>query len=178
MQTTAFRALSACFCSGNCRVKNYYLLATDPHLIIGPKCPVAKLVNETSYMAQLADTKKKHILIVDDDITALDIVSYLFEEKGYNVERCADGHSAIESIRENNPDLLLVDLLMPQINGVDTVKRIRELGHGEIPIIAFTAVDEPELHKDAIDAGCNDLLTKPCSAEKLIRHIKKFLPDL
>lgn len=122
--------------------------------------------------------KERHILVIDDDITSLDIVSYLFEERGYKVERCADGYAAIRFVQETRPDLLIVDLMMPRINGVDTVREIRQLGLKDVPIIAFTAVDEPELHRDAIDAGCNEVLTKPCPAEKLIRHIKRLLPNI
>lgn len=121
-------------------------------------------------------SKPKHIVVIDDDITSLDIVSYLFEERGYNVERFADGLSAIESLKKAEPDLLIVDLMMPHINGVQTVKQVRELGLAALPILAFTAVDEPELHQEALDAGCNEVLTKPCAAGKLVRHIEQLLP--
>lgn len=119
---------------------------------------------------------QRHILILDDDITSLDIVSYLFEERGYRVDRCTDGFAAIEHLKASPPDLLVVDLMMPKINGVDTVRQIRELGYKGIPIIAFTAVDEPTLHREAIGAGCNEVLTKPCPAEKLVKHIRRLLP--
>lgn len=119
----------------------------------------------------------KNILVIDDDITSLDIVSFLFEERGYHVERCADGFTAIEYTKRSAPDLIIVDLMMPQINGTETVRSIRALGFTEIPIIAFTAVDEPELHREATSAGCNEVLTKPCRPDKLMKHIKQFLPD-
>ena len=122
-----------------------------------------------------ASEATKNILLIDDDITALDIVSFLFEERGYAVERCTDGYAAIESVKLNAPDLIIVDLMMPQINGVDTVREIRSLGV-EVPIIAFTAVDEPVLHDTAEDAGCDLVLTKPCRPERLVEHIKALLP--
>lgn len=119
----------------------------------------------------------KVILVIDDDITALDIVSYLFEEKGYEVQRSPDGLSAINSVRDNPPDLIIVDLMMPGINGVETVKEIRALGFVSKPIIAFTAVDEPTLHEEALRAGCNVVLTKPCRPDKLVQHIQSLVPD-
>ncbi len=126
----------------------------------------------------MAEKDPRKILVIDDDITSLDIVSYLFEKKGYEVERCADGFSAIESIQEIEPDILIVDLMMPNINGVETVTRIRrDLKIEDTPIIAFTAVDDPNLHQQAVDAGCNEVLTKPCPAEKLIRVISRYLAD-
>lgn len=118
---------------------------------------------------------EKQILVIDDDITSLDIVSYLFEEKGYAVERCADGHAAIEFVKSHRPDILLVDLMMPQINGVETVREIRALGLSETPIIAFTAVDDPDVHAEAREAGCNEVLTKPLHPKKLLEKIERFL---
>lgn len=123
------------------------------------------------------EIKSKHILMIDDDITALDIVSYLFEERGYEVERCADGFDALEYLTNIKPDLILVDLRMPNIDGVQTVKKIREMGLSAVPIIAFTAVDDPDLHAEALQAGCQEVLTKPCPAEKLVRYIKRYLPE-
>ena len=119
-------------------------------------------------------TEKKKILIIDDDITALDIVSFLFEQKGFAVERKTDGFGAIDYVKEHTPDLIVVDLRMPGIDGVETVKRIRALGIS-VPIIAFTAVDEPQLHYDAEQAGCNRVLTKPCRPDKLLEHINQLL---
>ncbi|MFN8388974.1 MAG: response regulator [Bdellovibrionota bacterium] len=120
---------------------------------------------------------QRNILVIDDDITSLDIVSFLFEERGFHVERCADGYSAIEFTKQTTPDLIIVDLMMPQINGADTVRSIRALGYDQIPIIAFTAVDEPDLHREAEEAGCNTVLTKPCRPDKLLKHIRQYLPE-
>ena len=116
-----------------------------------------------------------HIVVIDDDITSLDIISFLFENRGYRVHRCADGNAAIDYVRDVKPDLLIVDLMMPQINGVDTIREIRQLGFDTVPIVAFTAVDDPQLHQEARDAGCNEVLTKPCSPDRLLKHVKKFL---
>ena len=114
----------------------------------------------------------KNILVIDDDITSLDIVSFLFEERGYHVERCTDGFAAIEYVKNNHPDLIIVDLMMPQINGVETVREIRKLGLNKVPIVAFTAVDEPQLHEEAEAAGCDRVLTKPCRPDQLVESIK------
>lgn len=117
----------------------------------------------------------KQILVIDDDITSLDIVSFVFEKQGYTVTRFADGHSAIDFLQNNVVDLTIIDLMMPQINGIDTVRLIRTEKLTDCPIIAFTAVDDPQLHQAAIDAGCNSVLTKPCPTEKLVREIRRYL---
>jgi CheY-like chemotaxis protein len=114
------------------------------------------------------------ILIVDDDMTALDIVDFLFEDKGFEVVRSADGQSAVKCIKEVNPDIILVDLMMPNMSGQDAVRLIRQNGY-KLPIVAFTAVDDPEIHQDALAAGCNLVLTKPCKPSVLVAHINNLL---
>lgn len=116
----------------------------------------------------------KKILIIDDDMTALDIVDYLFEDKGFEVARRADGITALDCVEEEKPDAILVDLMMPKMNGQECVKLIREKGIN-VPIVAFTAVDDPEIHQEALDAGCNLVLTKPCKPALLVHHIEKLL---
>lgn len=116
----------------------------------------------------------KKILIIDDDVTALDIVDFLFEDKGFEVVRRADGVSALECVETVTPDIILIDLMMPKMSGQDCVREIRKRGLTQ-PIVAFTAVDDPEIHQDAIDAGCNLVLTKPCKPQALVKHIEQLL---
>lgn len=116
----------------------------------------------------------KKILIIDDDVTALDIVDYLFEDEGFDVVRRADGISALETIDDGVPDIILIDLMMPRMNGQECVRQIRSRGI-DIPIVAFTALDDPEVHQEAIDAGCNLVLTKPCKPTMLVKHIESLL---
>lgn len=116
----------------------------------------------------------KKILIIDDDVTALDIVDFLFEEKGFEVVRRADGSSAVSSIEDVSPDIILVDLMMPKMNGQETVRQLRKKGVA-VPIVAFTALDDPDIHQEALDAGCNLVLTKPCKPAVLVQHIQNLL---
>src|SRR5262245_37309875 len=99
------------------------------------------------------DTRMREILLIDDDITSLDIISFLFEGRGFGLRRCANGHAAIDAVREKRPDLILVDLMMPGLNGMDTVREIRALGLESLPIIAFTAAEDVDLHMDALASG-------------------------
>ena len=116
------------------------------------------------------------ILIIDDDVTALDIVDYLFQDKGFEVVRRADGKAALECVADVSPNIILIDLMMPLMNGQECVRRIREMGL-QLPIIAFTALDDPEIHKEAMDAGCNLVLTKPCRPALLVEHVEKMLEE-
>jgi CheY-like chemotaxis protein len=117
---------------------------------------------------------QRTILIIDDDVTALDIVDFLFEEKGFEVVRRADGISALECVDEVAPDIILVDLMMPKMNGQETIRQLRKKGI-TVPIVAFTALDDPDIHQEASDAGCNLVLTKPCKPTILVQHIQNLL---
>ena len=117
---------------------------------------------------------KKRIVLIDDDITSLDIMAFLFEQGGYEIERFADGLLAVDYISSNPPDVVLVDLMMPGINGIQTTDMIRSLGYLG-PIIAFTALDDAEIHAAAMDAGCNEVVTKPCQGKRLLSLIERHL---
>ena len=118
----------------------------------------------------------KKILIIDDDVTALDIVDFLFEDRGFEVVRRADGLAALECIDKEKPDAVLVDLMMPRLNGQETVRQIRSRGI-KVPVVAFTALDDPEIHQEAREAGCNLVLTKPCKPSVLVKHIEDLLAE-
>ena len=119
----------------------------------------------------------KKILIIDDDVTALDIVDYLFENKGFDVVRRGDGVAALACVDQVAPEIILIDLMMPKMSGQDCVKEIRKKGIS-IPIVAFTALDDPEVHQQAMSAGCNLVLTKPCRPNVLVKHIEDLLAQV
>ena len=121
-------------------------------------------------------TSQRKILIIDDDVTALDIVDFLFEEKGFEVFRRADGLSALDCVDEVSPDIILVDLMMPKMNGQETVRQLRKKGV-TVPVVAFTALDDPDVHQEAVDAGCDLVLTKPCKPAILVQHIQNLLKN-
>lgn len=117
---------------------------------------------------------KKKIVLIDDDITSLDIIAFLFEQGGFEIERFAEGQKAVDYIKENPPHAVLVDLMMPGVNGIQATDMIRQTGYLK-PIIAFTAIDDPEIHAAALDAGCNEVVTKPCQGKKLLSLIEKHV---
>ena len=116
----------------------------------------------------------RKILVIDDDMTALDIVDLLFEDKGFEVIRRADGISALGCVEEVAPDGILIDLMMPKMNGQSCIKEIRAKGI-TVPIVAFTALDDPEVHQEALDAGGDLVLTKPCKPAVLLKHVETLL---
>jgi DNA-binding response OmpR family regulator len=117
----------------------------------------------------------RKILIVDDDLTALDIINLLFEDAGFEVDACTNGWAALSQLDSFRPDIILIDLMMPQISGQDLIRFIRDRPW-QGPIIAFTALDDPITHSEALNAGCSAVLTKPCKAGELVEQVQRLIP--
>ena len=99
-----------------------------------------------------------------------------FELKGYRVFEAEDGQEALEKARELRPSLIVIDLNMPVLDGLETVKNLREReGPGEqIPIVAITAYDVPGMEDAALETGCDRYLRKPLDLEELDRALRSF----
>jgi len=115
----------------------------------------------------------KKILLVDDDLTSLDIVALLLEKSGYEVVRVNDSRLALDSFREASPDLVLIDIMMPEVSGVEVTEKIRS--ESIVPIIAFTACMEELTHQEVIAAGASALVTKPLNRLSLVGMIDKYI---
>lgn len=115
------------------------------------------------------------ILIIDDDITALDIMDILFEGRGFEVVRQPSGTSALAHLEQATPDVILIDLMMPNMQGQECIRQMRERGVS-VPIVAFTALDDPRVHQEARQAGCTKVIVKPCKSNELIKEIELLLP--
>ena len=97
-----------------------------------------------------------------------------FEVKGYRVFEAEDGQQALEIARRYRPSLMVIDLNMPVLDGLETIKKFRQLeGNGEqIPIVAITAYDVYGMEEAALETGCNRYLSKPLHLEDLDRALK------
>ena len=104
---------------------------------------------------------KRKILVAEDYADAREFMKFLLQSYGYQVVEAADGFEAVESLKAEFPDLILMDMSMPVMDGVEATKAIRKLKEGAvIPIIAVTAHGK-RFYERAIEAGCNDLIEKP-----------------
>ena len=99
-----------------------------------------------------------------------------FELKGYQVFEAEDGQEALEMARRHRPSLIVMDLNMPVLDGLEAVKSLREIeGPGqEIPIVAITAYDVPGMEEAALETGCNKYLSKPLDLSELDRTLKSL----
>ncbi|HEX8289874.1 MAG TPA: response regulator [Pyrinomonadaceae bacterium] len=115
------------------------------------------------------------ILIVEDYEDVRICMKFLIESYGYEVIEAADGLQAIESFRHHFPDLVLMDISMPKMDGLSATKEIRKFeGTVKTPIIAVTAHGK-QFYERAIEAGCNDLVNKPVDFDNLEPLLNQYL---
>ena len=116
---------------------------------------------------------KGKILIIDDSATNVFLLQTLLEEQGYTVLFAYNGHEAIEYIDKQKFDLLLLDIMMPGIDGYDILEKL-STDQSNTPVIMVTAKDDRDSEKKARDMGATDYVTKPVNFEKLIKLVQKY----
>jgi DNA-binding response OmpR family regulator len=123
------------------------------------------------------DRTGKAVLVVDDDPRNLELLAVKLSQEGYRVITAQSGKDALESIKLEKPGLVLLDIMMPEMNGIETLKGIKAL-EPSIPVAMVTAVwDEDEARK-AIEAGAYEYITKPIDMEHLrLAVLVKLFPD-
>ncbi len=114
-----------------------------------------------------------NILIVEDDPSIRKLVRVNLTKRGYTVSEAEDSHQAITLFQEVPVDLVVLDLLLPGLSGVDVCKWIR--ARSDVPIIVLSARQEEELKVAALDAGADDYVTKPFGQEELLARVRAFL---
>jgi CheY-like chemotaxis protein/MinD-like ATPase involved in chromosome partitioning or flagellar assembly len=116
------------------------------------------------------------ILIVDDEIDTLRLIGLMLEKQGYNIVAAESGLKALEVIKREKPDLVLLDVMMPDLDGFEVAKRIRgDMEIGETPIIMFTAKTQVEDKVIGLESGADVYLTKPTQPRELFAQVKVLL---
>jgi CheY-like chemotaxis protein len=128
---------------------------------------------EISHSHHLAD---KRVLVVDDDPISREISTFLLNELGLSTDTAADGAEALEKAQQTAYDLILMDMQMPRMDGLEAARQIREtLGITRVPIVAMTANAFTEDRDACMAAGMNDFLSKPVVHERLQEILQKYL---
>lgn len=118
----------------------------------------------------------KKILIVDDEKDIVDLVSYNLEKEGYKCYTAYDGEQALEKARDKKPDLILLDIMMPKMDGIEACRRIKEDPElNQIYIAFLTARSEEYSELAGFDVGADDYITKPIKPRVLLSRIKAIL---
>jgi two-component system alkaline phosphatase synthesis response regulator PhoP len=120
--------------------------------------------------------KKEKILLVDDEQDILDLISYNLEKEGYRVATATNGQEALDVVRSFAPDLILLDVMMPEMDGIETCVEIRKLEFMNAPLIAFlTARGEDYSQIAGFDAGADDYISKPIKPRVLMSRVQALL---
>ena len=113
------------------------------------------------------------ILVVDDETSVTDLIGYNLEKAHYEVLVAHDGEAALQTAQEQNPDLILLDLMLPKIDGLDVCRELRKTS--QVPIIMVTARGEEADRVIGLELGADDYLCKPFSMRELMARIKAVL---
>ncbi|MBW6486967.1 MAG: winged helix-turn-helix domain-containing protein [Syntrophobacterales bacterium] len=119
---------------------------------------------------------KKQIIVADDEQDILELVSFNLEQEGFSVIKAGNGRKALELIRAKKPDLVMLDLMMPEMNGMDVCRAVR--GNAEtadIPIIMLTAKADPLDKILGLEIGADDYITKPFHVREMIARVRSLL---
>jgi CheY-like chemotaxis protein len=117
----------------------------------------------------------KTVLIVEDYADTRTMMKYLLQSYGYAVTEASDGQEAVTKVKESKPDLILMDLSLPNMDGLTATQIIRKFdGFSKIPIIAVTAYGN-SYYRQALEAGCDDLINKPLDFNNLEPILNQYL---
>jgi CheY-like chemotaxis protein len=118
----------------------------------------------------------KTILLVDDMETVLLFEKTMLKGSGITLRTAKNGALALKEIAQSPPDLILLDVIMPELDGIETCRRIKQDEKTRhIPVVMVTTKGEPEMVQKAIDAGCNDFITKPLDKTELLSKVRAHL---
>ncbi|MCX7706503.1 MAG: response regulator transcription factor [Anaerolineae bacterium] len=113
------------------------------------------------------------ILVVDDDKKIVDLVTLYLKRDGYNVLKAYDGQEALDLARRKQPDLIVLDLMLPELDGTDVCRLLR--AESQVPIIMLTARSTDEDKLQGLDIGADDYVTKPFNPRELVARIRAVL---
>jgi two-component system chemotaxis response regulator CheY len=119
------------------------------------------------------------ILIVDDDATTRRLLGFYLKTRGYEVAYAENGLEGLEKLGAENPNLVISNINMPYMDGIEFVKTVRAGSeHSEVPILMVTTESDPEEQDRAQSAGVNGYLVKPVTAEAVMQHIRYILKNM
>ncbi len=118
----------------------------------------------------------KTILIVEDEVNLVELLKFRLESKGYNVETAFDGEDGLDKIGKVRPDLIILDIMMPKIDGYEVCRRLKaDQKTKDIPIIILTARTQNKDMDQAQAVGADSFITKPFEPTDLLKEIEKLL---
>ena len=117
---------------------------------------------------------KPRVLVVDDDRAVRDSLRRSLEFNGYDVSLAADGAEALVTLGSAHPDVVVMDVMMPRLDGIETTRALRATGN-DVPVLVLTARDAVGDRVEGLDAGADDYLTKPFALQELLARLRALL---
>jgi Response regulators consisting of a CheY-like receiver domain and a winged-helix DNA-binding domain len=121
----------------------------------------------------MSELKDKLVLVVDDEARMVNFMRMNLELEGMRVATASNGREAVDRVREDMPDVVLLDVMMPVMDGFEALRRIRQLS--QVPVLMLTAKDEEEDRVRGLELGADDYIGKPFSHRELVSRIKAVL---
>ena len=121
----------------------------------------------------MSNTKK--IVLAEDNSIFLLLLKFRLEKEGYKILTAVDGKEAIDLIEEHSPELILTDIMMPFISGLEVISHVRNKLNMKTPIIVFSSAGQEEIVLKAFDLGATDFMSKPFSPHELVIRVKRLL---
>ena len=115
----------------------------------------------------------KTVLTIDDDTAITELLAMLLRTHGYEVKTANNGDEGVKAIKKLNPHVVILDLMMPGMDGWQVCKNVREFSN--VPIVILSALDDPAMIASALDAGADDYLVKPVSSSILVAHLNRLI---
>lgn len=115
------------------------------------------------------------ILVVEDDPQNLYLVKFLLEKSGYEVVVAADGEAAVKTARENLPDLVLMDMLLPRMDGYEATRLLKKDPGNSLTVVALTAYSMKGDREAILKAGCDGYISKPIDPERFVAEVETYL---
>ena len=112
------------------------------------------------------------LLVIDDDSAVTDLLTLLLKSQGFEVSAPNNSADGLSMIRELQPDLVVLDLMMPEMDGWEVCRSVRQFS--QVPIIILSALNDPSMIASVLDAGADDYLTKPTPSRVLVAHINRL----
>ena len=116
------------------------------------------------------------VLVIDDDIAITELMSMLLQTHGFEVFTSNSGVEGVRFVKEKNPNVVLLDLMMPDLDGWQVCKALRTFSN--VPILILSAINDPSMVASVLDAGADDFLVKPVPSSVLVAHIKKMVRQI
>ena len=124
-------------------------------------------------MAQGVQGTTRRILLVDDEPSIQKMLTHALEREGFQVHTVGDGEAALEAVESYEPHLIILDIMLPKIDGTEVIRRIR--GHSDVPVIMLTAKDDEIDRVVGLELGADDYVTKPFAVRELVARVRAIM---